>query len=130
MLGAATSAARSVLGLLGGAEQHVEELEQPLHETVTALHRAAESLDHHVEILEGLAESLPELTVAITRLCDQLAAALALAAPVEVVEREVSGLGRLLHRRRRRSVAAAGHGLPVATPPPSVPPAESGSAPR
>ena len=137
MLEFATNAARSVLGLIDGAEHRVEQLvpgEGQVHEAVAALTGAAESLDRHVEAIEGLAESLPALTDAVTRLCDQLAAVLELAAPVEAAERKVSGFARLFRRRRHAAPTlgaarvAAAAALP--TPPPSAPAGESGSAPR
>ncbi len=112
MLDFATNAARSVLGhiSIGTVEHRVEQLapiEERLHEAVDALHRAAESLEHNVEVGDKLAESLPALTEAVTRLSDQLAGVLELAAPVEAAEREFSsGLGKLLHRRRKPSADA------------------------
>jgi hypothetical protein len=69
-------------------------------------------------------EALPALTESVTRLCEQLSALLALAAPVEAAERELSGLRRLFHRRRAQSRQ------PALTPPPSAPADGPGSAPR
>jgi hypothetical protein len=134
----ATNAARSVLGQLSGAEHRVEQItpgDEKLHEATAALHRNAESLEHHAEALESLTESLPALTEAITQLSSQLAAVLALAAPVEAAERDVRGFGRLFRLRRRRATAplaavAGAAPLSLPTPPPSEPAAESGSAPR
>lgn len=131
MLGFAVNAARSVLDQIAGVEQKVEQRagqlaggDDRLREAVEVLHRTASSVERNVEALESVAESLPALTDAVTRLCDQLAAALAMAAPVEAVERdvehEVGLLGRLLHPRRRRERAAAG-ALSPPTPPPSAP---------
>jgi ABC-type transporter Mla subunit MlaD len=106
MLDFATNAARSVLGQIGVVEHRVENLggvEEKLHGAVEALHRTADSLDRHVEAMETVADQLPELTAAVTRLVEQLSAALAMAAPVEAAEREVeSGLRRLFHLGRRR----------------------------
>jgi len=72
-----------------------------------------DSLDRHVEVLEGLAGSLPALTDAVARLSEQLTELIGLAAPLEAAERELSGLGHLFHRRARRS-GAAGDGDPQA----------------
>ena len=77
------------------------------------MHRTADSLDRHVEVLEGLAGSLPALTDAVARLSEQLTELIGLAAPLEAAERELSGLGHLFHRRARRS-GAAGDGDPQA----------------
>jgi hypothetical protein len=126
----ATNAARSVLGQIGAVEHRVEHLDsvgEKLHEAVDALHHHAEALDRHVEALEAVGEALPTLTEAVTRLCDQLSAALSLAAPLETAEREVSGLRRIFRLGRRRAAAPVA-ALP--TPPPSAHAGGSGSAPR
>jgi len=110
----ASNAVRSALRLLDGAEHEVEQhapVEERLHEAISVLHRTADSLDRHVEVLEGLADSLPALTDAVTRLSEQLTELIALAAPLEAAEREVSSLGHLFHRRARRG-GAAGDGDP------------------
>ena len=123
---AATSAARSVLGLVGVADQRVEGLAGEvgdLHEAVAAMHRTADAVERHVEALGEVTEALPALTESVTRLCEQLSALLALAAPVEAAERELSGLRRLFHRRRPPQP-------PALTPPPSAPADGPESAPR
>ncbi len=127
MLDFATNAARSVLGIVGVTEQRTEGLlgeVGELREAVAAMHRTAEAVERHVEVLGEVTDALPALTESVTRLCDQLAALLALAAPVESAERELSGLRRLFHRRRASAPPAA------LTPPPSAPADGSGSAPR
>jgi ABC-type transporter Mla subunit MlaD len=110
LFGFASSAVRSVLRLFDGAEQELERpVEARLHEAISALHRTADSMDRHVEVLEGLASSLPALTDAVAKLTDQLAELLALAAPLEAAEREVTGgIGHLFHRRQHRTDAARG----------------------
>ena len=124
---AATSAARSVLGLVGVADQRVEGLAGEvgeLREAVAAMHRTADAVERHVEVLGEVTEALPALTESVTRLCEQLSALLALATPVEVAERELSGLRRLFHRHRHVSQP------PALTPPPSAPPDGPESVPR
>jgi hypothetical protein len=124
----ATNAARSVLGIVGVTEQRAEGLAGDvgdLREAVAAMHRTADAVERHVEALGEVTEALPALTESVTRLCEQLSALLALAAPVEAAERELSGLGRLFHRRRR-----AQSRQPALTPPPSAPADGPGSAPR
>jgi hypothetical protein len=114
LLDFARDAARSTLRLLGGAEHEVEEhspAEAPLKEAIAALHHAAESMDRHVEVMEGVAATLPELTGALVKLTEQLGEMLHLAAPLEAAEREVAGLGHLFRRRHHAgggSAAAAG----------------------
>ena len=125
MLDFAANAARSVLGIVGVAEQRAEGLAADaadVREAVAAMHRAAAAVERHVEVLGEVTDALPELTASVTRLCDQLSALLVLATPVEEAERELSGLRRLFRRRRR---AAA----PALTPPPAAPPGGPGSAP-
>jgi ABC-type transporter Mla subunit MlaD len=103
-------AARSALKLLGGAEREVEQhspIEQPAHEAIAALHRAADSMDRHVEVLEGVAATLPALTGALVKLTEQLGEALRLAAPLEAAEREVAGIGHLFRRHRHQAPMAA-----------------------
>jgi DNA repair ATPase RecN len=106
----ANDAARSVLKLLGGAEHEVEKhspVEEPLHEAIAAIHRAADSLDKHVEVLEAVAATLPALTDALVKLTAELGEALHLAAPLEAAEREVAGIGHLFRRRHHAAEGAA-----------------------
>jgi len=122
LIDAAGGALRTAQRLIGGAEHEVTalappEVEHRVHEAVAALHRNADSLDRHVAAVEGLLDALPALTGAITELSQQLTAAMTLLAPVEAVEREVSGIGRLFGRRRRQvETAAAPAGAPAQSP--------------
>ena len=128
MLDFATNAARSVLGIVGVAEQRAEGVAGDLgdlREAVTAMHRTADAVERHIEALSEVTDALPALTESVTRLCEQLSALLALAAPIEAAERELSGLRRLFHRRRRAPASR-----PALTPPPSAPADGAGSAPR
>jgi hypothetical protein len=136
------NAVRSTLKLLGGAEHEVAKhspVEEPLHEAVAALHHAAESMDRHVEVLEGVAATLPAMTEALVALTEQLGEFLHLAAPLEAAEREVAGLGHLFRRRRPPAAlpavaAGAQPAEPAAAPldvaeaePPEASPAASSS---
>jgi hypothetical protein len=106
----AGDAARSALRLLGGAEQEVEKhspMEEPLKEAIAALHHAAESMDRHVEVLEAVAATLPQLTGALVKLTEQLGELLRMAAPLEAAEREVAGLGHLFRRHRHTGAGSA-----------------------
>jgi hypothetical protein len=114
MFGPFDDLARAALKMIGGAEQEVEQhsgIEQEVHEAVVALHRAADSMEKHVEVLEGVAATLPQLTAALVTLTEQLGEVLHMAAPLEAAEREVAGIGHLFRRRRGGSDAA---GAPVA----------------
>ena len=65
MLDFATNAARSVLGIVGVAEQRTEGLVGDvgeLREAVAAMHRTAEAVERHVEALGEVTEALPALT--------------------------------------------------------------------
>jgi hypothetical protein len=137
----AGDAARSALRLLGGAEHEVEKhspVEEPLKEAIAALHHAAESMDRHVEVLEAVAATLPELTGALVKLTEQLGEVLRMAAPLEAAEREVAGLGHLFRRHRHSGggspSAAAQGGASLAgdddgaAPEPAAAPSGGGSA--
>jgi hypothetical protein len=116
-------AARSALKLLGGAEHEVEQhspVEAPLKEAIAALHHAAESMDRHVEVLEAVAATLPELTGALVKLTEQLGEVLHMAAPLEAAEREVAGLGHLFRRRHRADGGGAALAASQDAPPPVV----------
>jgi hypothetical protein len=120
--------------LLGVAEHEEDEAvaHSPLHATIGAeekldhlahaLGNAAASADRQVEVLDGLARSLPTLTTQVTALTEQVTAmsehALALngkldelvtlLAPIAGAERELSRVGRLFRRRRHREHEPAG----------------------
>jgi hypothetical protein len=116
----AGDAARSALRLLGGAEHEVEKhspMEEPLKEAIAALHHAAESMDRHVEVLEAVAATLPELTGALVKLTEQLGEMLRMAAPLEAAEREVAGLGHLFRRHRHSGAGSASAAAPAAASP-------------
>src|SRR5579871_1811010 len=130
MLDFATNAARSVLAVVGVAEQRGEQLAGDvgeLREAVAAMHRTAAAVEHHVEVLGEVTDALPELTAAVTRLCDQLSALLVLATPIEHAEQELRGLRRLFRRRRAPSAPAlvAPTAAVAVTPPPAAPADES-----
>jgi hypothetical protein len=65
------------------------------------MHRACDSLERHVTVVEGLTDSLPALTESVTRLTDQLSVLLAVTAPVAATERELSRVEQIFGRRRR-----------------------------
>jgi hypothetical protein len=107
----AADAFHSAVNALEGARKQLtgaSALEEHLREAAAALHRSADAMEHHVAVLEGLATTLPALADAVTKLSEQLAEVLHLAAPVEAVEREVSGLGHLLHRHHQQEPPAGG----------------------
>src|SRR5205807_1728284 len=80
-----------------------------------AVHRAADSMERHVAVVEALADSLPPLTESVTRLTDQLSSLMQITAPVAAAEREVSRLERLFGRRHGPASPMV-HERPVAPP--------------
>jgi hypothetical protein len=106
---------------LGTAEREVvvhspmhetREVERKLLEGIEAVHRATDSIERHVEVIETLATSLPPLTASVTRLTDQLNALMELTAPLAAAEHEVSRIEHLFGRHRHERDA----------PPPPEPP--------
>jgi phage shock protein A len=112
MLDFVTGPLRSLLGVAEATEAGIErhaptaQLEARLDDAVAAVHRAADSMERHVAVVESLADSLP-LTQSVTRLTDQLTELMKITAPVAAAEREVSRIERLFGRRGARAVPAA-----------------------
>jgi ABC-type transporter Mla subunit MlaD len=75
-------------------------MQQELQEAVTAIHRAADSMERHVEVVETLATSVPALTDSVNALVKELNGLLAVVAPVAGAERDVSRVEHFFHRRR------------------------------
>ena len=119
LLDIVTGPLRSVLGAAGRAETEVErrspmyqtrEVEERLEDAVSAVHRAADSMERHVVVVDNLASSLPPLTESVTRLTDQISDLLRITAPLAAAERDVSRVERLLHRRRAPEPPGDGEG--------------------
>jgi hypothetical protein len=114
MLDSLTGAIRSAIGAAEkDAVRHSplhepEELTGELREAVGAMHRAAESLERHVEVVESLAVSLTPLTESVTKLSDQIGQLLAVTAPMAAAERDVSRAAHFFGRRRRAQPPAEG----------------------
>jgi hypothetical protein len=112
LLDALTGPLRSVLGV---AEDEVvqhsplhetEELEQELKGAVTAIHRAADSMEQHVAVVETLAASVPALTSSVNSLVAELNSLLKVIAPVAAVEKDVERVEGFFRRRGRREPEA------------------------
>ncbi len=86
------------------------ELEDKLDGAVVAIHRAAESMERHVEVVETLASSVPAVTESVNALVAELNSLLKVIAPVAQVEAEVGKLGHLLGRHRHDRDPAGGAG--------------------
>jgi len=92
-----------------GAAEHVESdveshtpasIESKLDELIAAMHRASDSAERHVEVVEGLAQSLVPLTDSVTKLTDQINLLLTVTAPLAAAERDVSRAEGLFRRHR------------------------------
>lgn len=83
---------------------------------MAAIHRAADSMERHVAVVESLASSVPALTNSVNSLVNELNGLLAVLAPLAAAEHEVTRVERLFGRRRRAEA-------PVA--PPVEPPADA-----
>jgi hypothetical protein len=64
----------------------LEEPEQELSVIVDAIHRAADSIDHHVEVIEGLATSVEPLKDSVNNLNATVIELVALMAPMASAE--------------------------------------------
>ena len=109
----------SPLGTTAAAERDLDQLAH-------ALHRAAESADRQVELLDGVAGSLPvliaqlsELTARVNTMNDgvaalnrQLEGLVTLLVPLAGAERDASRVERLFRRRRRKDAPSAGEAQP------------------
>jgi hypothetical protein len=97
---------RSALGL---AEQQLSRpLAAPEHEIVDAVHAiqaAADSIEHHVQVIEGLALSVGPLTDSVNSLAATMAELVAILTPVEKAERDVGRIEQFfgLHRHKQAS---------------------------
>ena len=74
--------------------------EHELVEAVRAIHRASDSIDHHVEAIEGLATSVGPLTDSVNQLTSTMADLVALLGPLAGAEHGVQRAEHLLHRRQ------------------------------
>ncbi len=101
---------RSILGTAESSEAALarhsplgatRELEHKIEEAVDATHRAVDSLERHIAVVETLADSLAPLTESVTRLSDQLGAILQVMAPLAGAERELSRAEHFFARHRR-----------------------------
>ncbi len=110
--------------LLGVAEQdavrrsplhEAAELQDRWEEAVSELHRAADSMERHVAVVETLAQSVPALTDSVNALVRELNGLLTVVAPIAGAEREVSRVEHLFGRRKRpdESTPAGGPGEPA-----------------
>ncbi len=126
-----TAPLRAVLGATEHAEREViresplhqtRELERELDHAVASIHRAADSMERHVEVLDTLAAALPALAESVNALVHELNGLLTVLAPVATAERDVSRLSHLFGRRHMPAEGSMPEG-PSGVDPPSTGPA-------
>ena len=115
---------RPVRAILGFGEQEIERpmvgAEHEILDAVGALHRVAESIEHHVEVIEGLATSIDPLKQSVNDLTETMTELVALIAPMGKAEVGVQHASQevrhFLGFRRHESAA------PAEAPPREAPP--------
>jgi hypothetical protein len=82
----------------------LDEPEHDLHDAVTAIERATDSIEHHVEVIESLATSVGPLTDSVNKLTATMVDLVAMLAPVGEAERGMQHVDRLfgVHRHEQR----------------------------
>ena len=125
-----TAPLRAVLGATEHAEREAvresplhqtRELERELDHAVASIHRAADSMERHVEVLDTLATAVPALTESVNSLVGELNGLLRVLAPVATAERDVSRLGHLFGRRHEAAEGSVPE-TPSGLDPPAGPP--------
>lgn len=76
--------------------------ERDIADAVNAVHRAADSIEHHVEVVEGLAMSVGPLTESVNSLTETMAELVKLLSPMAAAERDAERVERVFGFRRRR----------------------------
>ena len=104
---------REVLKSAEGEAEHsvpVHDLETRAVDAVEAIRDATEQIEAHVKVLETLATSMTPLTLAVEKLCTELAVVSEVLAPVAAAERDVgeaehavTRLGHLFGSHRQES---------------------------
>ena len=95
---------RPLRSVLGAAEHEVttplEDTEREILDAVEAIHRATDSIEHHVEVIEGLATSVRPLTDSVNHLTATMADLVTLLAPVAKAEHGVERVEHLFGHHR------------------------------
>ena len=126
-----TAPLRSLLGTTENVERDAHtllsesgELERQLEEAVASIHRASESMEHHVAVVETLASTVPKLSESVNALVEEMHALNSTLKPIASGERDLSKLGHLFGRRHAGEATSAAE-----TQAPVEPPAQPGSTP-
>src|SRR5690348_12057525 len=98
--------ARPLRSALGFAEHEavrpVVGAEHEIAEASRAAHRIADSIEQHIQVVEGLATSIGPLTESVNQLTKTMADLVTLLAPMAAAEHEVERVEHLFGFRRRR----------------------------
>ena len=102
----ALSPLRAILGSVEREAEHaipvkgIQQIELRVLETGEAIRKATEQIEQHVEVLESLASSVPQLTEAVALLTVQLGGIVEVLRPVAAMEADVAKVGRLFSRHK------------------------------
>src|ERR1700678_4328275 len=107
LIDTALSPLRAVLGSVEREAEHaipvkeIQGIQERVLETGEAIRKATESIEAHVEVLESLASSVPQLTDAVGLLTVQLGGIVEVLKPVAAMEADVAKVGHLFGRRNK-----------------------------
>ena len=109
---------RPLRSALGIAEHEVvapvASAEHEIRDAVAAIHRMADTIENHIEVVEGLATSVGPLKDSVNALTETMGELVKLLAPLGEAEQDVEHVEHLFGFRRRRK--------PVPPPAPPVEP--------
>ena len=98
--------ARPLRSALGFAEHEaarpVVGAEQEIAAASSAAHRVADSIEQHIQVVEGLAASIAPLTDSVDKLTETMTDLVTLLSPMAAAEHEVEHVERLFGFRRHR----------------------------
>ncbi len=102
--------ARPIRSALGFAEHEAARpivgAERDIAEASSAAHRVADSIEQHIQTVEGLAASIGPLTQSVDQLTETMSDLVKLLAPMAAAEHEVEHVERLFGFRRHRKSTA------------------------
>jgi hypothetical protein len=82
-------------------------LQSKVGEATAAMHRAADSMERHVLVVESLATSVPALTESVNRLVGELNGLLGVLAPLAAAEHEITRARHLFGHHQRSETAVS-----------------------
>jgi hypothetical protein len=102
--------ARPLRSVLGAAEYEaarpVVGAEREISDAAGAFHRVADAIEHHIEVVEGLATSVGPLTESVNQLNQTMTDLVTLLAPMGAAEHGAQKVGRLFGFRHRHRPSA------------------------